>query len=73
MMVMVPGIDTGIDEDEAPFEAIRNINLMLRSLVNKIPSVRLGPWIINKAKKEKFIKELPEDVDITEIYAFDFN
>jgi len=32
MMVLVPGADKGIDEDEAPLEAIRRINLMLKSV-----------------------------------------
>ena len=44
MMISVPGLDKGVNEDEAMLEAICQINAMLRSLVNKVPSVKFGPW-----------------------------
>ena len=51
MMVTVPGTDKGIDEDEAPLEAIRKMNLMIKSLINKIPSIKLGPWLHSEKNK----------------------
>ena len=44
MMFTIPGLDKGIDENEAPLEAIRKINAMLHSLTNKVPSFIFGPW-----------------------------
>ena len=73
LMVKVPGTDKGIDKEEAPIEAIRKINLMIKSLINKIPSVKLGPWLHTENKKDKYLLELPEDVDIVEKYFHDFN
>ena len=66
MMVSVPGTDKGIDEEEAPLEAIRKINLMVKCLINKIPSIKLGPWLQTEKKKIKYLLELPEDIDIVE-------
>lgn len=43
MIFMVPGKEKGIDEKEAPLEAIRRMNAMIKSLINKLPSIRLGP------------------------------
>ena len=73
MMFMVPGEDKGIDEEEAPLEAIRRMNAMIKSLINKLPSIRLGPWKYDKKTSSKMISEFPEDVDVVEKYAFDFN
>ena len=70
---MVPGEDKGIDEEEAPLEAIRRMNAMIKSLINKLPSIRLGPWKYDKKTSSKMISEFPEDVDRVEKYAFDFN
>ena len=73
-MVSVPGTDKGIDEEEAPLEAIRKINLMVKCLINKIPSIKLGPWLQTEEKKKiKYLLELPEDIDIVEKYVFDYN
>ena len=73
MMLSIPGIEKGIDEDEAPLEAVRKINAMLRSLVNKVPSVKFVPWSGLTTKKDMFLTELPEDLDIVEKYVYDFN
>ena len=73
MMYIVPGTEKGIDEDEAPNEAIRRMNEMIRSLINKCPSVKFGPWIGNYTKNNPLLTEFPEDVDIVERYVFDFN
>ena len=43
MMITVTGTDTYIDEDEAPLEAIWKIILIIKSLINKIPPIKLGP------------------------------
>ena len=62
MMFMVPGEDKGIDEEEAPLEAIRRMNAMIKSLINKLPSIRLGPWKYDKKTSSKMISEfLPAD------------
>ena len=73
MMYVVPGTEKGIDEDEAPLEAIRRMHEMIRSLINKCPSVKFGPWIGEPTKLNPLLTEFPEDVDIAERYAFDFN
>ena len=41
-MVAVPSKD--IDEEEAPMEAIRRLNGMVKCLINKLPSVKIGLW-----------------------------
>ena len=71
MMYVVPGTEKGIDEDEAPLEAIRRMNEMIRSLINKCPSVKFRPWIGEPTKLNPLLTEFPEDVDIAERYAFD--
>ena len=71
VMCLVPVKD--IEEEEAPFEAIRKMNQMVKCLINKIPSVKLGLWNPEPGDTNKFLKELPEDVDIVEKYAHDFN
>ena len=75
MMFSIPALDKGIDKDEAPLEAIRQVNHMLHSLVNKVPSVRFGPWsgILKKVNSGKLRTKIPEDLDIAEKYLFDFN
>lgn len=44
MMISILELDKAIDEDEAPLEAIWQVNAMLRSLVYKGPLVKFGPW-----------------------------
>ena len=73
MMFLVPGTEKGIDEEEAPNEAIRRMNEMIRSLINKYLSVKFGPWIGKYTKNNPLLIEFPEDVDIVERYIFDFN
>ena len=73
LMVTVPGTDKDIDKDEAPIKVIRKINLMIKSLINRIPSVKLGHWLHTENKKNKYLLELPEDVDIVEKYVHDLN
>ena len=46
---------------------------MVKCLINKVPSVKLGLWNPEPGGTNKFLKELPEDVDIVEKYAHDFN
>lgn len=47
---------------------------MLRILVNKVPSVRFGPWwgLVTKLNSGKLLTEIPEDLDIAEKYLYDF-
>ena len=49
MSVMISVPDKDVDEDDAPFEAIKKLNNMISCLINKVPSVRIGPW--NNDKK----------------------
>ena len=44
LMLSIPGKEKGIDNDEALLEAIRQMNAMLCSLVNKVLTVKFGPW-----------------------------
>ena len=67
------GLEKGIDKEEAPLEAIRQVNAMIKSLTNRIPSVDVVPWIANPTKKYVFLTELPEDLDMAENYIYDFN
>ena len=62
-----------VEEEEAPFEGIRKMNRMIRSLTNKIPSVKLGLWNPASGSTNTFLKELPEDVDVVEKHAYNFN
>ena len=62
-----------IKEEEAPCEAIRKMNQMIKCLINKIPSVKLGIWNHESYSSNKFLTELPEDVDTVEWYVHDFN
>ena len=71
VMCAIPSKD--VEEDEAPFEGIRKMNRMVKSLINKIPSVKLAVWNPASGSSNTFLKELPEDVDVVEKYAHDFN
>lgn len=73
MMFLVPDKDKGIDEEEAPLEVIRRMNAMIKSIINKLPTIRLGPWKNDKKTFCKIISGFPEDVHVVEKYAFDFN
>ena len=73
MMVAIPSADKGVEEDEAVDEVIIRMNNMLKSLINKIPSIKIGLWNPEDENKPKFLTELPKDVDIVEKYVFDFN
>ena len=42
LIFCVPKKEYGTNNEEAPFEAIRKINSMLKSLVNKIPGTQIG-------------------------------
>ena len=71
VMCAVPVKD--VDEDEAPLVAIRKMNGMLKSLMNKIPSVKIGLWNPDSSSKNTYLKELPENVDTVEKYVYDYN
>ena len=43
---------------------------MVKSLINKCPSVKFGPWISDYTKSIPLLTEFPEDVDIVEIYIY---
>ena len=44
IMFQVPKQDEDADDDEAALSAITKMNQMIQTLVNKLPSVRVGPW-----------------------------
>lgn len=48
LMFCIPNTDKGTDELEATYIAIRKMNDMFRSLINKIQNVRIIPWITPK-------------------------
>ena len=73
MMYVVPGTEKGIDDKEAPLEAIRRMNQMVKSLINKYPSVKFGPWIGDYTKSSPLLSECLEDVNIVEKYVYEFN
>ena len=54
MMVSVPGTDRSIYEDDARLEVIWKIIAVLKHLCNKIPSVKVGPWIGSDQKRTSF-------------------
>ena len=77
MLVKIPSKKQGISDDDAPFEAIKKINEMLKALTNKLP-VKIGPWQYNSKSKIRptageLYTCLPEDVDIVEAYVFDYS
>ena len=71
LMLALPTKD--IEEEDAPIEAIIRMNAMIKSLVNKIPSIRIAPWTMKLGDKGRLLSELPEDVDIVEKYAYDYS
>ena len=74
MMFVIPSQEDGVDEDEAQMEAIKRINLLLKTTINKIPSIRIGPWLVDKnLNKASLLKKLPDDIDIVERYIYDYN
>ena len=75
MMFKLPNKKEGCSDEDAPKIAIRKMNLMLKTLTNKLPC-RVGPWKFNKAtvlKEKDLFKILPEDIDFVESYVFDYN
>ena len=55
-MVAIPAKD--IEEEEAPLEAIRKVNAMLKFLINKLPSVKIGLWNPDKNEKNSLLTPL---------------
>ena len=76
MMFKLPIKQEECSDNDAPITAIKKMNLMIKTLTNKLPC-RVGPWIMNKgasALTEKDLyKVLPEDIDFVESYVFDYN
>ena len=65
-MFMVPYKEKGIDDEEAPLEAIGVMNQMIKFPINKIPSFRFGHWIGLPSLKKTLLPVLPEDVDLVD-------
>ena len=70
-MISVPSKD--MNAEEAPFEAIRKLNSMIKCLVNKLPSVKIELWNPNDNTERKLFLKSPEDVDTMEKYLYDYN
>ena len=49
------------------------MNAMVKSRINKCPSVKLGIWNLQEGERNNFLLELPENIDVAEKYAHDFN
>ena len=75
LMAFITKADVEGSDEDAPILVIRRINAMLRSLTNKVPQVRVGPWTATKENisKRDLLKSFPEDVDIVEKYVYGFN
>ena len=56
-------------------EAVHAMNELIEPLINKIPSIRLCPWLTfpSAVKKKEYLKRLPNNVDIVERYVYDFS
>ena len=65
----ISGTDKGIDEEEDPLEGMWQVNAMVRSLINEVPSIKLGPWTGSPTKKDNLITEFQEDLDVPERYV----
>ena len=76
MMFKLPQKKEGCTDDDAPITAIQKMNLMLKSLTNKLPC-RVGPWtLINpklQIKETDLFTTFPEDIDLVESYVYDYN
>lgn len=44
MKFILQGEDKCIDEDKAPLEAIRQMNDMIKYLINKLPTIKRSHW-----------------------------
>lgn len=57
MIFVLPSKKDGIDDEDVPMEAIKKMNVIHKTAINKIPGVRIGPWLVNnKFTKESLIK-----------------
>ena len=68
VMVAIPSKD--VDEEEAPLEAIRKVNTMVKCLVNKLLSVKLGLWKPDKEVKTPFNRVTRRCGDCREIFIW---
>ena len=59
MMFVILSKEEGIDDGNAPIEVIKKVNLMLKTLINKIPGIRIGTWLVDKdIHKDSLLKKL---------------
>ena len=72
MMLKTLGEKEGIDNDDAPIEAAKKMNEMIKTLTNKLPC-KIGPWRSIKSWKSNYhpdptdlLTELPEDTEFVE-------
>ena len=75
MMFKMPSKKDGCSDEEAPKIAIQKMNMMLKTLTNKLPC-KVGPWkrqSIIKLSEADLHNCLPEDIDFVESYVFDYN
>lgn len=72
IMFVVLGDYNGMNEDKAPLEAIQRMNAMLKCIINKVPTIQLGPWNNEGTTTTKILSEIPEDVDVVAKFVFGF-
>ena len=73
MMFLVPKLDEEADNNEVALSAIDKMNQMIQTLINKLPSIRIGPWTTTMSRI--FIQELQKKsmkVDFVEYYVHDY-
>lgn len=77
MMFKIPSKKEGCSDENAPKLAIQKMNMMIKTLSNKLPC-KVGPWILNQSitviKESDLCKFLPEDdIDFVESYVFGYS
>ena len=74
IMFQVPKLDEESTGDNSALAAIEQMNSMIKTLVNKLPKVRVGPWASTPLTitKKELLKKLPLKVDIVENYVYDY-
>ena len=75
IMFSVPAAAEDDDDSVPPLQAIDKMNGMISSLINKLPSVRIGPWLATEqgVKKRELLKKLPSKIDVAEHYVHGYN
>ena len=79
IMFKTPGEKEGVDNDDAPIEAILKMNEMIKALTNKLhckirPCKNIKSWKSNyHPDYSDILTELQKGIDFVESYVFDNN